>query len=50
VELETNIKINNVRVMYRGINDFKKSYQTRTIIVKDEEGVLFTDSHSIMER
>ena len=23
-ELETNSKINNVRVLYRGINDFKK--------------------------
>ena len=25
-ELETNSKINNVRDLYRGINDFKKGY------------------------
>ena len=35
-ELETNSKINNVRDLYRGINDFKKGYQPRTTIVKDE--------------
>ena len=26
-ELETNIRIKNIRHMYRGINDFKKGYQ-----------------------
>ena len=36
-ELETNSKVNNVRDLYRGINDFKKGYQPRTIIVKDEK-------------
>ena len=36
--------------MYRGINDFKKGYQPRTIIVKDEKGDLVADSHSIMTR
>jgi tRNA 2-selenouridine synthase SelU len=36
--------------LYRGINDFKKAYQPRTIIVKDENGDLVADSHSIMER
>jgi len=29
-ELETKSKINNVRGLYRGINDFKKGYQPRT--------------------
>src|SRR5215469_10874590 len=33
-ELETNSKVKNVRDLYRGINDFKKGYQPRTIIVK----------------
>ena len=28
-ELETNSKNNSVRVLYRGINDFKKGYQPR---------------------
>ena len=36
--------------MYRGINDFKKGYQTRTIIVKDDKGELVADPHSIMAR
>ena len=34
-ELETNSKVNNVRDLYRVINDFKKGYQPRTIIVKE---------------
>ena len=37
-ELETNSKINNIRDLHRGINDFKKGYQPRTVIVKDEKG------------
>ena len=49
-ELETNSKNNNIRELYRGINDFKKGYQPRTIIVKDEKGDLIADSHSIMTR
>ena len=36
--------------MYRGINNFKKGYQPRTVIVKDEKGDLVADSHSIMAR
>ena len=31
-----------------GNNDFKKGYQPRTTILKDEKGDLFADSHSIM--
>jgi len=50
IELETNNKINNVRDLYRGINDFKKLYQLRTIILKDEKGDLVADPHSIMTR
>jgi len=49
-ELETNSKVNNVRDLYRGISDFKKGYQPRTIIVKDDKGELFADPHSIMAR
>ena len=49
-ELETNSKINDVRDLNRGINDFKKGYQPRTTIVKDEKGDLVADSHSIMAR
>ena len=39
-ELETNSKIQIIRDLYRGINDFKKGYQPRCNIVKDEEGDL----------
>ena len=37
-ELETNCKIKNIRNSYRSIDDFKKGYQPRTNIVKDEKG------------
>ena len=36
--------------MYRGINDFKKGYQPRYNIVKDEKGDLVADTHIIMAR
>ena len=36
--------------MYRGIIDFKKDYQPRTNIVKDEKGDLVADSYSILAR
>ena len=36
--------------MCRGICDFKKSYQPRTNIVKDENSDLVADSHSILAR
>jgi len=36
--------------LYRGINDFKKGYQPRCNIVKDEKGDLVADSHSIVAR
>jgi len=36
--------------LYRGLNDFKKGYQPRTNILKDEKGDLFSDSPSILAR
>ena len=45
-ELETNSKIQNIRDLYRGNSDFKKGYQPRCNIVKDEKGDLVADSHS----
>ena len=36
--------------MYRGINDFKKGYQPRTNVVKDEKGDLVADCYSIVAR
>ena len=49
-ELETNSKINNIRDLYRGINDMIKGYQPRTKIVKDERGDLVADPHIIMAK
>ena len=45
-----NSKVNKVRDLYRGINDFKKGYQPRTTIVKDEKGDLVADPQNIMAR
>ena len=49
-ELETNSKIQNIRDLYRGINDYKKGYQPRCNILKDEKGDLVADSHNIVAR
>ena len=46
-DFETNSKITIIRDLYRGISDFKKGYQPRTNIVKDETGDLVTGSYSI---
>jgi hypothetical protein len=37
-ELETNNKNKNIRDLYRGIYEFKKGYQPRINIIKDENG------------
>jgi hypothetical protein len=47
-ELESNSKNKNIRDLYRGINEFKKGYQRRTKLVKDEKGDLLADSHKIV--
>jgi len=49
-ELEINSKIQNIRDLYRGIYDFKKGYQPRCNIVKDEKGDVVAESHSIVAR
>jgi hypothetical protein len=36
--------------LYRGINDFKKVYQPRSNLVKDENGDLLADSHNILNK
>jgi hypothetical protein len=49
-ELESNSKNKNIRDLYRGINEFKKGYQPRTNLVKDEKGDLLADPHKIVNR
>jgi len=40
----------NIGDMYRGISNFKKDYQPRTVIVKYDKGDWVADSHSILGR
>jgi hypothetical protein len=49
-ELATNIKNKYIRDLYKGINYFKRSYQPRSKLVKDENGDLLTESHNILKR
>jgi len=49
-DIESNSKIQNIRDLYRGIDDFKKGYQPRCNIVKDEKGDLVAEYHSIVAR
>jgi len=49
-KLETNRKIQNIRDLYMRISDFKKGFQPRCNIVKDEKGDLVAESHSIVAR
>ena len=49
-ELETHSKIKNIRDLNKGINAFKRGYQHRTNLVKDEKGDLGADTYSIVAR
>jgi hypothetical protein len=47
-ELESNNKNKYIKDLYRVINKFKKDYQPRINIMKDENGNLLTDPHSVL--
>jgi hypothetical protein len=49
-ELQTNNKNKNIRDLYRGVNEFRKGYQSRINIIKDENGNLFADPHCVLNR
>jgi hypothetical protein len=49
-ELATNNKTKNIRDLYRGINEFKRSYQSRNNLVKDDNDDMLADSHNILNR
>jgi hypothetical protein len=49
-ELAGNSKNKNIRDLYRGINEFKRGYQPRSNLVKDENGDLLVDSNTILNR
>jgi hypothetical protein len=46
-ELASNSKNKNIRHLYRRANEFKRGYQPRNNLVKDENGELLADSHNI---
>jgi hypothetical protein len=46
-ELESDSKNKNIRDQYRGINDFKKGYQPRTNLLKDEKRDLLADPRKL---
>jgi hypothetical protein len=49
-ELETNNKNRNIRNLYGGINEFKKGYQPRIHIIKDENGNLLADPQNVLNK
>jgi hypothetical protein len=48
--VEANYKNKNIRDFYRGINEFKKGYQPRINIIKDENGNLIADPQNVLNR
>jgi hypothetical protein len=48
--LETNNKNRSIRDLYRGIKGFKKGYQPRINIIKDENGNLLADTQNVLNR
>jgi hypothetical protein len=46
-ELAMNSKKKNTRNMYRGMNEFKRGYQSRNNLVKDENGDLLAELQNI---
>jgi hypothetical protein len=49
-EPATHSKNKSIRDLYREMNKFKKGYQARPNLVKDENGDLIADSYNIMNR
>jgi hypothetical protein len=49
-ELESYSKNKNIRDLCRSINEFKKGFQPRTNLVKDERGDLLAGRHKILNR
>jgi hypothetical protein len=49
-EIELNSNNKNIRNLYRGITEFKKGYQPKTNLIKDERGDLLADPQKILTR
>jgi hypothetical protein len=48
MSLQRTVRNTNIRDLYRGIHEFKRGYQPRNNLVKDEN--LLADSHNILNR
>jgi hypothetical protein len=48
-ELQT-LTTKKIRHIYRGIREFKKGYQPRTNVMKDENSDLLADTHTVLSR
>jgi hypothetical protein len=49
-ELGTNRKNRKIRNLHKGVNEFKRGYQPRNNLMKDENGDLLADSHNVLNR
>jgi hypothetical protein len=49
-ELAINSTNKNIRDLHRGKNGFKRGYQPRSNLVKDENGDMLADSYNILNR
>ena len=47
-KIEENSKNKNIREMYKGINEFKKSYQLRVNVIKKHDGTIVADTTTIL--
>jgi hypothetical protein len=45
-----NSKNKNIRELYRGINEFRRGYQPRSNLIKDENDDLHLDPNTIVNR
>jgi hypothetical protein len=50
MSLKLIIKTKTLRDFYRGIDEFKKGYQPRINIIKDENGNLLADPQNVLNR
>jgi hypothetical protein len=50
IDIELNSKNKAIRDLYRGITEFKKGYQPKTNLVKDERGNFLADPQKILTR
>jgi hypothetical protein len=49
-KIATNSKNKNIRHLFGRINEFKRGYQLRNNLLKDENGNMLADCHNILNR